>query len=146
MSSVNLKILAVGKKSGKCWECNFSKDSGAHRSPLGEASGCFLNREQPADVSRGEYQWIILIKKVPVHNGLIFLTCSKARYGEMSAFSCTQPQPGNQQLLLSPGCRGHLWWFVSCWRSPPSNRLILLGVDLIPCTWKFMFLDLKQPL
>lgn len=25
------------------------KDSDAHRSPLGEASGCCLSREQPAD-------------------------------------------------------------------------------------------------
>lgn len=89
MSSVTVKILAVGK-SGKCWGCNFSKDSDAHRSPFGETSGCFLNREQPADVPRGEYLWIILIKKVPVHNGLIFLTYSRAWHREMSAFSCTQ--------------------------------------------------------
>lgn len=93
--------LGSSKKSEKCWGCNFSKDSDAHRSPLGEASGCFLSREQPAGVPRGEYLWIILIKKLPVHNGLIFLTCPRTCYREMSTFSCTQPLPGSQQLPLS---------------------------------------------
>ena len=47
------------------------KDPDAHRSLLGEASGCFLSREQPADDPRGVYLCVILIKRVPVHNGLI---------------------------------------------------------------------------
>lgn len=63
-------------------------------------------------------------------------------YFQLHRTSAWEPAPAS----LAPGCRGHLCWFAPCWSSPFRNRWVLLGVDLIPCTWKFMLLDLKQPL
>ena len=54
--------------------------------------------------------------------------------------------PHCRHLTNAPGWWGHLGWFVSFWSCPLPKRSVLLGVDLISCRWKFMFLNLKQPL
>lgn len=47
------------------------KDSDSPSSPPGEASGNCLRREWPAYDPRGESLCLILIKRVPDHNGLM---------------------------------------------------------------------------
>lgn len=140
MSFATLKIIVVGKKHPKRWGCNFSCRFRCTSIPSWRGHWV-LSEQRTASrwpkrrISMRYFKYlIIMVWLFDLFQGTLCV------YFQLHRTSVWEPAP------LAPGCRGHLCWFASCWSSPFHNRWVLLGVDLFPCTWKFMLLDLKQPL